>query len=259
MRVLSFATLGIVTFLLGSCAPQETGSTWRGGSLAAIGDSFASGVGASGMQKECGRSEKGWPGLLAEDLGMEYVNLACSGATIEEAIEQVKELPDGVDLVAVNAGGNTVGFVEALILCQSGACDSARQLVIERLPRLRSDLTDLIAAIHEFRPSVSRILVMSYPIATVPGEVCDGMVVGTSEGFSEQWRLNEVMADVVAEASASGVPVTLVDDLGFEGHELCTDDPWFFGFGSGLLVLHPNDSGYRALADAAARSIERGR
>jgi acyl-CoA thioesterase-1 len=63
-----------------------------------IGDSVSAGI--------QGPSERTWPALLAENHGIEVVNLAQSGATVASAWKQADRIGDGPGLVLLEIGGN---------------------------------------------------------------------------------------------------------------------------------------------------------
>jgi lysophospholipase L1-like esterase len=66
--------------------------------LYVIGDSVSAGIG--------GPHEQTWPALLAENYGIEVVNLAQSGATAASACRQAERIGDGPGLVLREIGGN---------------------------------------------------------------------------------------------------------------------------------------------------------
>ncbi len=70
----------------------------RGEPLYVIGDSVSAGIG--------GLQERTWPTLLAENYGIEVVNLAQSGATAASACRQAERIGDGSGLVLLEIGGN---------------------------------------------------------------------------------------------------------------------------------------------------------
>jgi acyl-CoA thioesterase-1 len=70
----------------------------RGEPLYVIGDSVSAGI--------QGPKERTWPALLAEDYGIEMVNLAESGATTASALKQAERIGAGSGLVLLEIGGN---------------------------------------------------------------------------------------------------------------------------------------------------------
>jgi hypothetical protein len=91
---------------------------------AAIGDSFAAGIGVGNLEgakdaKECSRYTGGYPNKMQEEIQAgEYQFLACSGAVSKDMTEkQVPQLKDKYDLITISAGGNDVGFSDVLEAC----------------------------------------------------------------------------------------------------------------------------------------------
>ncbi|MFD8008997.1 ricin-type beta-trefoil lectin domain protein [Streptomyces sp. NPDC058955] len=96
------------------------------------------------------------------------------------------------------------------------------------------------AAIAELRSLVGRITA-DVPDATV---LVASLVVSTN-GSEEQWRgtYNQAIPRIVGDAQAAGKRVAYVDMSGLTTADLA--DP-----------LHPNDSGYRKMADAFHRGVQ---
>lgn len=237
-------------------AVPSTSLASTSGTLIALGDSFASGVGARGMVPACGRSPYGWPGLLAAELGMAFVNMACSGATLPDTIAQVEELPDSVDVVAVTSGGNSLKFTQAVLSCLNGDCAASQEMVMANLPDIRPGTVELLTSIRAARPGVSAIVLTLYPLPVRPGAACGRATEEFADLFAQSAALlNSELRSAAEEARRSGVPVVVVDPAGFGDHDLCSAAPWFHGFEKGLLMLHLNDDGYAAIADTAREAL----
>lgn len=108
--------------------------------LAALGDSYSSGVGAANPKGGCFRSSEAWPelvpGLVNQSYGSDLLDpkidfLACSGALTQpdaggNLLAQIHSLPSGSkgpDLITVTTGGNDgfprLGFTDVLETCLS--------------------------------------------------------------------------------------------------------------------------------------------
>lgn len=84
---------------------------------------------AKWQDEPCHRSARSGPAMAAQeiedrdpDTRVRFVNLACSGATISNTVEQLKaahQLTSGqqVDALIISAGGNDVGFVPLILIC----------------------------------------------------------------------------------------------------------------------------------------------
>lgn len=68
-------------------------------SICVVGDSVSAGIG--------GQTEKTWPLLLSQKNGIQILNLAASGATVNSALhKQVPKVPSDPQLVLLEIGGN---------------------------------------------------------------------------------------------------------------------------------------------------------
>jgi len=223
---------------------------------AALGDSFPAGAGAAGMQGPCLRSPYAWPELVAERTGMEVVNLACSGAKIEDFYAQIPDLPADVSVVFVQGGGNTLGFREILGRCLADGCPDYEALTAGRFDQVRDETAAFLGALHRARPAVEEVVFVGYPPSTAEGVVCEGIDANVASLMLRGTQdLNAALRTAVEDVSRSGVPARFLDVAYLSGHEVCGDDPWFHGAGRGLLLLHPNDAGHRGLAAAVAGDV----
>ncbi|KAH7304114.1 SGNH hydrolase-type esterase domain-containing protein [Rhexocercosporidium sp. MPI-PUGE-AT-0058] len=92
---------------------------------AAIGDSYAAGIGAGTKLADsgpCARYNDSYPNLINTFDTMsgtqKFDFLACSGATTPDVVDkQVSVLTDSYDLITVSSGGNDVGLVDILNKC----------------------------------------------------------------------------------------------------------------------------------------------
>lgn len=92
---------------------------------AALGDSYAAGIGIGQLRKEkdaydCSRYDGGYPEKVQEAVQSNvYEYIACSGDTTKEVLEkQLGKLSQPqYDLITMSAGGNDVGFSDVLKAC----------------------------------------------------------------------------------------------------------------------------------------------
>ncbi|KAF2106706.1 SGNH hydrolase-type esterase domain-containing protein [Lophiotrema nucula] len=129
---------------------------------AAIGDSFAAGIGVGDLRpeasaKDCSRYTGAYPLKIQEAVqAKDFQFTACSGDVSKEIKEQAKKLKRGLNLVTVSAGGNDAGFSEVLKRCiflpgSAEGCDKALQDADDTISdpdKLEKSVTELIDTIH---------------------------------------------------------------------------------------------------------------
>lgn len=216
---------------------------------AALGDSYASGVGSREyIEEDCYTSKLGYPQLWADSHDVaSFEFAACSGATTEDLnANQLDALSEETTTVTVSIGGNDIGFASVVQDCLLGdypLCDEAvtegERQAQEELP---AKLQETYANITAGAPN-ARVVVVGYPRLTDLGD-CN------IPGFTveERERLNigaDVLADVISEqASAAGFEFVDTRDA-FDGHGVCADDEWINGPSHPLREsFHPKAVGY---------------
>ena len=103
---------------------------------AAIGDSYAAGIGAGNrVAYSCSRYDSSYPNLLNVQLGedttdIDFTFIACSGAKIPAITTQANSLSGDQQMITISAGGNDAGLIDALNDCVftfkgllGGSCD----------------------------------------------------------------------------------------------------------------------------------------
>ena len=219
----------------------------------ALGDSYSSGVGASGQTGLCLRSANGYPGLWnAANDPRSYRSVACGGATTETLrATQLWPLGSGTDLVTLTIGGNDVGFASTVITCTISSDSACAATVANGLQVLRTELPAKLdgtyADIRRKAPN-ARVIVLGYPILfdeTAATCGIGGMSIAKRKSINGgAAELNRVLA---ARAAAAGFTWSDVTDE-FAGHGICGPSPWLHG----LTVIpatnsfHPNGTGYRS-------------
>lgn len=234
--------------------PGGGGGGGGGGSTeleyAALGDSFASGVGArSYLETTCYTSSLGYPKLLDADANLRLAAFpACSGASTATVITaQVPVIPTTANRVTVTAGGNDIGFASIMQNCfviVSSTCESkivAGEALVSN-GTVAANVTAAAQAIRARAPE-ARILVAGYPLRF------------HEPNARYQWaaRVNAgtiALNDAIAAAAAANGAVFVDVEVAFAGHGVGSPSPWINDW-SWLRTtdgFHPNATGYTAYA-----------
>lgn len=246
------------------------------GLYAALGDSFAAGVGNPTLPGAGAslRSADAYPVLLAGK-ATKVTFLAASGATTATVLAQVTDVPGGARQITVTVGGNDFGFVSLAMGCAGGlltpSCAAAQAAARAGQQALPVNLTAVIAALRAQAPA-AHIYVTGYPLLFQPQMTTSGLscplpydVTALAAADQITATLNGVIAGVVSGVDATGSVVTYVDVTGgdaFGGHGLCDGaDSYLFPptFDPGTLMpmpssLHPTPAGQMAYAEAIAHA-----
>lgn len=248
------AGLGAIALVTGTVAPAQAGpNTPNRGRYAAVGDSFAAGVGLP-VLKNVGqslRSAGAYPVLLAgKDNKVTF--LAASGATTADVLAgQIAGIPDTARQVTVTVGGNDVGFAHVAGTCLTApqACKATLNAAAAKIPAAGAGVVATVAAIKQRAPG-AEVYVTGYPQLFQPfsGPGCASLPLFALVGFdAATMGLNGTIHQAAMASGATFVDVT--DD--FAGHGLCSADSWIQGPG-GVAPLHPTADGQQAYADALA-------
>ncbi|WP_171013178.1 SGNH/GDSL hydrolase family protein [Microbacterium sp. 2FI] len=224
----------------------------------AIGDSFASGVGAgSYLDNTCYRSSKSYPSLLGSDTDKQLVSfLACSGADTAAVTSQAASLSTTLKTVTVTVGGNDVGFADVMQNCfvlPSSSCRSEIDAgaALAQSEGFRANLAGVITAVKLRAPNAT-VMVTGYPrLFWLNASGVNPKYAWADEVNLETSALNDVIEQV---ATANGA--TFVDvEPAFAGRGIGSSSPWIndWRWLSSTNSFHPNAAGYVAYA-AAIRS-----
>jgi lysophospholipase L1-like esterase len=199
----------------------------------ALGDSYASGVGAGGAissSGSCDRSTNAFSALWASaHAPASYVSVACSGATTSTVIStQLSALSAATTLVSIVIGGNDVGFsstMETCVLHSTSTCVAAIQAdeaqVSSALP---GELNNVLGDIASAAPS-ARVIVAGYPdlYDLSKSSTCIGL--STTDRTDLNQAADELDAAIKTAAAARGDAFVDVRP-GFAGHNICDSSPW---------------------------------
>jgi len=241
----------------------------------ALGSSMAAGPGipprAPGSPRAAMRSARNYPHLLAEDLGLDLVDVTYSGATTAHVLTdrqngtapQLTALDGTEDLVTITVGGNDIAYVPGMYVATlPGALrllpvvggrlrdvlDPARREL--SLDKVADSLVTVGERVRALAPN-ARALFVEYLTLLPPS----GMKAPPLK--REHADLARHLADRLAEltakaAAATGCEVVRVAEAS-SAHHAWSDDPWTVGATLPLpgrpLAYHPNAAGMRAVTD----------
>ncbi|MEE1927214.1 SGNH/GDSL hydrolase family protein [Streptomyces sp. TRM 70351] len=198
----------------------------------ALGDSYASGVGAGAYDSgsgSCKRSTRAHAKLWANANSPDsFAFTACSGARTQDVINgQLGPLNAGTTLVSISIGGNDAGFADTMTTCVlqgESACVSrvsqARTYINNTLPARLDAAYDAIRA----KAPNARVVVLGYPRMYQLNGSC-------FLGISERSRaaINAASDDLhtVTSKRAADHGFAYGDVRGtFAGHEICSSSSW---------------------------------
>lgn len=223
-------------------------------SYAALGDSYAAGVGAGPGRGACWRTSAAYPVLVAQALGQDVALAACLGATVADVVrDQLEVLGPDTSHVSLTVGGNDVGFVPVLVECAKPAwmvdsdavIDDAFGLLTTELP---GRLEDVVARVRERAPRAELVLT-AYPVL-FNGEDCNALTFFSPHEMGRLERgvgnLAELVGRVAADADAGFVDPRAA----FADHAVCDREEWVNGVSWPLEEsYHPNATGSAAYAE----------
>ncbi|GLZ32342.1 lipase 1 [Lentzea sp. NBRC 105346] len=236
-----FAAAVLVGALLTPVAPEYV----------ALGDSYASGVGAGGTHGECRRTENAYPALYGKAFPS-FRFAACTGATTADVIaNQVGELTPATTLVTITVGGNDLGFTDVMTTCVLNGERSCLKAVAKAVEFVGSGLPPRLdttyAAIRERAPR-AKLVVVGYPRLFENTPRCPALNAAKRAALNGAAdRLSEVTAARAAAAGAVYVDGRTV----FAGHGVCAADPWINGLTRPVAnSYHPNRKGQQGYFEA---------
>lgn len=253
------AALGLATTLCVPAAPAHA----AGNSYVALGDSYASGLGARTYYADgtsCHRSPRSYGSRVAASYGLSLTLVACSGAVTNDVTNrQLRALSSTTAYVTITVGGNDLGFRSVLTECAmpgwmsdcNGAIDGGLDVLSNALPgRLRN----LLETVRSRAPG-AKVLLTGYP-QLFNDEDCS---IATFFSDTEQRRLNaatdQLNKALQHQASAAGAayvnPATL-----YAGHAWCDDAAWVNGPSLPTVnSFHPNSAGHAGYAHVVGPAL----
>jgi lysophospholipase L1-like esterase len=230
---LAFTALTIAAATLPVLAIATSASAQSSVHYVALGDSYASGVGAGSYissSGSCDRSTKAYPALWnGTNTPASYNSVACSGATTTSVISsQLSALSTATTLVSITIGGNDVGFssvMETCVLNSTNTCVSAIHTAESKIAgQLPGELDSVLQAVGSHASS-ARVVVLGYP------ELYDLSKSSTCIGLSTTDRtdLNQAADQLDNQIqAAAGRHGDVFGDVrsAFAGHEICDSASW---------------------------------
>jgi len=233
-----------------------------------IGDSTAAAVGnpiprnATALDRACGRSSDSYAADLAMVNNWNVLNLACSGATVQNGLLGVQVFGDGQ--VAPSQLAEAERATHAKVIIVSVGADDVEWSIMTRLCVASAVCNDKVSAaffskqIGDFTRSYYELL---GDLAALPGSPAvlinqyyspfgAGLRCLARYGITPAKekvlaaRLGQLNTVLAQGAQTFGFGVT---DPPFTGHELCTADPYVQGPGDPA-PLHPTPAGELAIA-----------
>lgn len=225
----------------------------------ALGDSFAAGIG-SGARGTVVRNAGGYPLAVAKKLGLDLSYQASSGAEALDVLTwQVGGISDETEVVTLSLGGNDAGFSPVLIACAQPAwmADGVAALEAAR-GGLRTTVPDRLRPVYrEIRTRAPRagVVVSGYP-HLFAGIDCSPLTFFSDEEMALVNSVTDDLLTLLAELTAE-IDGVFVDLRGqFEGHAVCTDEPWLHSLSWPVHEsFHPTMAGHRAYVDPVAAAI----
>jgi lysophospholipase L1-like esterase len=243
----------------------------------AMGDSVAAGAGlpplseATVNDETCDRSPEAYPYRIAERLQTTVVQLACSGAKVDEGIYGAQtrngaripaQLPTAFtngspDLMTATIGANDIRWNQFVRQCYVTRCgfaiDSARTKIYRT--DLRIELTRMLYQINtRSAGDPPQVLISGYysPIASTECLATNRITPDEVSWLNDQTaRMNQAIRSVVALFSfAEFIPID------FTGHEVCSSDPWVQGL-EATAPIHPTSAGQAAIAESFLSVLNR--
>ena len=255
--------------------PQNVARPLPGVQAVVIGDSTAAAMGnpippgASALDRACGRSNESYAADLAAVNNWNVLNLACSGATIQNGLQGAQVLPDGQ--VAPPQVVELARATHARVIIVSVGADDVQWSIMTRLCAASTVCNDKVSAayfseqIGAFTRSYYQLLLDLAELPGTPAVLVNeyyspfGSDIGCLRHYGLTPAKEKVLASRLAQLNAVLAQGAQTFDFGvvapsFAGHELCTQDPYVQG-PSDPAPLHPNAAGELAIALADQQAL----
>ena len=228
------------------------------GNYAALGDSYAAGMGSGDETGSCRRSPHAYPHVLdANPAILLRRDVACSGATTADVQRfQLSALNAKTDLVTLTVGGNDLNVAGLSEACAHGVNDTC-QTKFRKSLTLLNVLPDRLAATYRAVARAAphaRIIVTGYPLmfkmpATDSPEFATIAVANAATA-----SLDQVIKNSVKKKRADGTNIHYVA-VDFAGYEIGDQTSWINATGKD--AFHPTAAGSTAIAKAITAALKK--
>ncbi|MGH3880975.1 MAG: SGNH/GDSL hydrolase family protein [Actinophytocola sp.] len=244
------AFVAVAASAVGVAVPAFAAET-AAGKYVALGDSYASGLGAGdyGDSGSCKRSANAYAQQWANTHAPSAFEFAaCSGAVTADVLSsQVGAITPDTELITISIGGNDAGFADVMTDCNLGSDSSCVSRNQEAQAFAQSELPGRLDGVYaeiRNRAPNARVIVVGYPrIYTLDGDCSAGLSETKRTAINQS---SDVLGDVVSARSAAAGFEFLDGRSAFSGHEICApgDDWWLNSITFPIEEsYHPNGAG----------------
>ncbi|GAB7041538.1 MULTISPECIES: SGNH/GDSL hydrolase family protein [Catenuloplanes] len=254
LSILSVLAAALAVSTPASAAPTPTRTAPVTGEYVALGDSYASGVGAGPYDPasgDCKQSPDSYPRTWARNHpGVAFKDMTCSGAKIDDVrARQLGALSTRTTLVTITVGGNDDGFTSTVENCLTGSDALCKYSTDLGSWYARNTLVDRLAALYsEVRALApnARVFVMSYPRVIDEGTGSCGAITPNAFKRTQMNNNADHMAEGIRSATERAGVKFVEMRLPFLGHQACSAEPWINGVDATRIseIFHPNRYGY---------------
>jgi lysophospholipase L1-like esterase len=244
----------------------------------ALGDSFTAAplVPTTDVARGCFRSDRNYPAIVAESLGVEEaVDVSCSGADTRDLQRrqrtlagarlppQLRAVTASTDLVTVGIGGNDFGLYSSLVWLTYGQQDgrqAARVAPEDLTSRIGARVEAVMKAVRGRAPGAT-VLLVGYPRVVDRHSDCPSRLPLDAEQVSAVYDA-EVLLDDALRRAATDAGTGYVDVFtASKGHDVCSARPWVNGRTTDrtrAAAYHPLPAGMRAVAGLVLAALDAG-
>jgi lysophospholipase L1-like esterase len=282
MKALALGAAALALALAPAAQSQDNPGPLAGGRYVSLGSSFAAGSGFGplkpGTPVRCGRAIDNYATLLAEELRMLLVDVACGGATTAHVLGPWHELPPQIEavtadtqLVTITIGGNDIGYVGYLIAesCKvrgpillgaaSTTCPEAAVPGDEAYFRLENSLKAIADEVRRRAPQARLVFIQYLPMVTTFD--CAEVPLSAEaarNGRSIASRLAQVTARAAQQSGAAVIDLTGATRKRLPcGGTTAWVAGWPVDYKPGdTFPWHPTRVGHSAIAEELAKRLD---